>query len=328
VITVENVLTVKDLVTSIQLDGIAHPVVDHVSFSLKKGQILGIVGESGCGKSMTAMTILQLLRSQFQVTGGQILLDGKDLLTISPKEMESVRGKEISMIFQDVMTSLNPLMKIGHQIMEPMIRHSGLSKKDAKKQAVELLRSVGIPAPEKRFHQYPNALSGGMRQRVMIAIALSCKPKVLVADEPTTALDVTVQAQILELMKRLRTESDTAIMMITHDLGVVYETCDRAAVMYCGQIVEEGPVREIFRNPMHPYTQGLIRSIPSAAEKADALYSIPGTVPPVTEYPRACRFAPRCAHCTQMCLTQTPEVYHSGEDHTVRCHLYGGNCHE
>ena len=323
----ENILTVKDLVTSIRLDGARHPVVDHVSFSLEKGQILGIVGESGCGKSMTAMTIMRLLREQFQVTGGQVLLNGKDLLALSPKEMEAVRGKEISMIFQDVMTSLNPLMKIGHQIMEPMIRHVGLSKKDAKAQAIQLLRNVGIPAPEKRFHQYPNALSGGMRQRVMIAIALSCKPQVLIADEPTTALDVTVQAQMLDLMKHLREHSGTSVIMITHDLGVVYETCDRAAVMYCGQIVEEGPVQQIFRNPMHPYPRGLIRSLPSANEKADALYSIPGTVPPVAQYPGGCRFAPRCAHCTKKCLEHAPEVYHNEEDHFVRCHLYGGRCH-
>lgn len=324
----DNVLTVKDLVTSIRLDNNEYNVVDHVSLSLKQGEILGLVGESGCGKSMTAMTLMQLLRSQFQVTDGEVLLDGKNLLAFSPKEMESIRGKEISMIFQDVMTSLNPLMKIGHQIMEPMIRHRGLSKTEAKKEAIELLRSVGIPAPEKRFNQYPNTLSGGMRQRVMIAIALSCKPKVLVADEPTTALDVTVQAQILELMKRLRNESNTAIIMITHDLGVVYEMCDRAAVMYCGQIVEEGPVCEIFRNPLHPYTRGLIHAIPSAAEKVDELYSIPGTVPPVTEYPSACRFADRCGHCVEKCRVQAPEAYHSGENHTVRCHLYGGSCHE
>lgn len=326
-IPMDPVLTVKNLVTSIPMDGTAYPVIDHVSFSLKPGEILGIVGESGCGKSMTAMTILQLLHNRLQITDGQILLESKDLLSLSPKEMETVRGKEISMIFQEVMTSLNPLMKIGHQIMEPMMRHRGLSRAEAKKQAITLLDSVGIPAPEKRFHQYPNALSGGMRQRVMIAIALSCKPKVLVADEPTTALDVTVQAQILDLMKQLRETSGTAIIMITHDLGVVYELCDRTAVMYCGQIVEEGPVRDLFQNPMHPYTQGLIRSIPSAAEKADALYSIPGTVPSVTEYSSACRFAKRCAYCTEQCLAQAPDIYNCGEDHTVRCHLYGGICH-
>lgn len=324
----EEILAVKDLVTSIRLNDNMYNVVDHVSFTLKQGEILGVVGESGCGKSMTAMSLMQLLTSQLKVTEGQVLLDGKDLLSLSSKEMESVRGKEMSMIFQDVMTSLNPLMKIGHQIMEPMMRHRGLSKAEAKKETIELLRSVGIPAPEKRFNQYPNTLSGGMRQRVMIAIALSCKPKVLVADEPTTALDVTVQAQILELMKRLRDESNTAIIMITHDLGVVYEMCDRAAVMYCGQIVEEGPVREIFRNPLHPYTQGLIRSIPSAAEKVEALYSIPGTVPPVTEYPEACRFAGRCEHCTEKCTSVAPGVYNDGQNHTVRCHLYGGTCHE
>ena len=324
----DTVLEVKELVTAITLDDTMHNVVDHVSLSVKQGEILGIVGESGCGKSMTAMTLMQLLRPQFKITGGQVLLDGRDLLTLSPKEMEKVRGKEMSMIFQDVMTSLNPLMKIGHQIMEPMIQHRGLSKEEAKTEAIALLRSVGIPAPEKRFNQYPNSLSGGMRQRVMIAIALSCKPKVLIADEPTTALDVTVQAQILDLMRRLREESNTATILITHDLGVVYEMCDRAAVMYCGQIVEEGPVAEIFRNPLHPYTRGLMRSIPSATEKLDELYSIPGTVPPVGEYPKACRFAQRCEQCMGICTEADPAVRQMGQAHAVRCHLYGEESHE
>ena len=319
----DTVLEVKDLVTSVEMGGEKHNVVDHVSLSLKKGEVLGLVGESGCGKSMTAMSIMQLLRTHISVVNGEVLIDNKNLLGMTPKELERIRGKEMSMIFQDVMTSLNPLMKVGHQIMEPMMQHRGLTKAEAKEEAIALLRSVGIPSPEKRFHQYPNSLSGGMRQRVMIAIALSCKPKVLIADEPTTALDVTVQAQILDLMLRLKKESDTAIIMITHDLGVVYEMCDRAAVMYCGQIVEEGTVSDIFSHPLHPYTQGLMRSIPSATEKREALYGIPGTVPPVGAYPMACRFADRCEQCSGICREKDPQVHHIKDGHTVRCHLYG-----
>jgi len=276
----ENVIEVKNLVTAINIHDEQYPVVDHVSFAVKKGEMLGIVGESGCGKSVTAMSLMQILKKDFSITEGEVLLEGKDLLNITPQELEKIRGKEMSIIFQDVMTSLNPLMKIGKQIMEPLMQHRGMTKSQAKQEAVELLKKVGIPSPEKRFHQYPNALSGGMRQRVMIATAIACKPKLLIADEPTTALDVTIQAQILELLRQLRKESDTSIIMITHDLGVVYETCDRAAVMYCGQIVEEGQVKQLFDMPLHPYTKGLLKAIPSATDKVDQLYNIPGTVPP------------------------------------------------
>ena len=315
----EKVLEVKDLVTNISLRGQNHAVVDHVSFSVEQGEILGVVGESGCGKSMTAMSLMQLLDKPFDIAHGQVLLHGSDLLTFTPAQMEQVRGNQMSMIFQDVMTSLNPLMKIGHQIMEPLRIHKGMSKKEAKEEAIRLLASVGIPSPEKRFGEYPNSLSGGMRQRVMIAIAIACKPRLLIADEPTTALDVTVQAQILDIIRTLRAESNTATILITHDLGVVYETCDRLLVMYCGHIVESGSVQQIFKNPLHPYTKGLIHAIPSAVDKVDHLYNIPGTVPPVGEYSSGCRFADRCGQCHTGCRECIPALIEAEPNHYVRC---------
>ena len=318
----ENVLEVKDLVTNIKINGAQHSVVDHVSFSVGTGEIVGVVGESGCGKSMTAMSLMQLLHDPISIGGGQVLLEGKDLLSCTAKDMEKVRGNQMSMIFQDVMTSLNPLMKIGHQIMEPLMIHKGMSKKEAKAEAIRLLTSVGIPSPERRFGEYPNSLSGGMRQRVMIAIAIACKPKLLIADEPTTALDVTVQAQILDILRRLKQESNTSTILITHDLGVVYETCDRALVMYCGQVVESGTIQQIFENPLHPYTKGLIHAVPSAMAKVDQLYNIPGTVPPVGEYSQACRFAARCETCHGLCTKDAPGMVEMEAGHFVRCHCY------
>lgn len=318
----DRILDVKNLITTIEIGGNSYAAVDHVSFSLKKGEILGLVGESGCGKSVTAMSVMQLLKPPFLIDGGEVWLNGENLLACTPAEMEKRRGSSMSMIFQDVMTCLNPLMKVGHQIMEPLIQHRGISKQEAKRKAIDLLRAVGISSPEKRFHEYPNSLSGGMRQRVMIAMAIACEPKLLIADEPTTALDVTIQAQILDLLRKLRRESDTSVIMITHDLGVVYETCDRAAVMYCGQIVEEGPVEKIFSDPKHPYTRGLLRSIPALDHKAPQLYNIPGTVPPIDQYSKACRFAERCEYCSEICLTRTPEAVQIAVDHAVRCHMY------
>jgi len=318
-----KILDVRNLVTSIEIDGNVYDAVDNVSFSLKKGEILGLVGESGCGKSVTAMSIMQLLKPPFQINGGEVILDGENLLKLNAAEMEKRRGRKMSMIFQDVMTCLNPLMKVGHQIMEPLILHAGLNKREAKEAAIELLREVGISAPEKRFHEYPNSLSGGMRQRVMIAMAIACKPQLLIADEPTTALDVTIQAQILDLMRKLRKDSDTSVIMITHDLGVVYEMCDRAAVMYCGQIVEEGPVELIFSNPHHPYTKGLLRSMPSLTHKEAQLYNIPGTVPSIDLYGNACRFADRCEQRCELCMQEAPPAVQIGAEHKVRCHLCG-----
>lgn len=318
----KKIMEVRDLIAEIDIHGQQYPVVDRVSLDVKEGEILGIVGESGCGKSVTAMALMRLLKKDFSITSGEILLDGQNLTEMNSRQMERIRGKEISMIFQDVMTSLNPLMKIGYQIMEPLVKHCGMTKQQAKEEAIQLLKNVGIPSPEKRFHQYPNSLSGGMRQRVMIAIAIACKPKLLIADEPTTALDVTVQAQILDLLCRLRKESHTAIMLITHDLGVVYETCDRAAVMYCGQVVEESRVKQLFDAPLHPYTQGLLKSIPSAVDKVDTLYNISGTVPPVVHYPSGCRFADRCEQCREICRQKAPEMLEMATGHKVRCHLY------
>ena len=318
----DKILDVKNLVTTIEIGGNTYSAVDHVSFSLKKGEILGLVGESGCGKSVTAMSMMQLLKSPFRIAGGEVWLGEENLLTCTPAEMEKHRGSKMSMIFQDVMTCLNPLMKVGHQIMEPLQQHSGMSKREAKKAAIALLGDVGIAAPEKRFHEYPNSLSGGMRQRVMIAMAIACKPQLLIADEPTTALDVTIQAQILDLLRKLRHESEMSVIMITHDLGVVYETCDRAAVMYCGQIVESGPVKKIFSAPKHPYTRGLLRSMPALDHKELQLYNIPGTVPPIAQYSSACRFADRCEQCTEVCRCQMPDIVEIDSEHSVRCHMY------
>lgn len=325
----EKILEVNNLETQFSSSRGILRAVDKVSYSLKRGEILGVVGESGCGKSVTALSILRLIKSpQGQIAGGEVLLDGVDLLKLSEKEMQKVRGNRISMIFQEPMTSLNPLFTVGDQIMEPLMQHRGLNKKEAKKEAIRALDEVGIPSPESRVNEYPNSMSGGMRQRVMIAMALSCRPEVLIADEPTTALDVTIQAQILELMKKLRDELGTAIIMITHDLGVVAEMCDRAAVMYCGSVVEEGPVSEIFKNPCHPYTKGLLQSIPTLATDTDKLYNIRGTVPSLSHLPKGCRFADRCDDCMERCRENMPEITTVSDKHTVRCFLLGGEQHE
>lgn len=321
----ENVLEVKNLETHFfSSRGIAK-AVDKVSYSVKKGEILGVVGESGCGKSVTALSILRLIQSPpGKIMGGEILLNGQNLLELSNKEMEGIRGNKISMIFQEPMTSLNPLLTVGDQIMEPLMLHRGLDKKAAKKEAIHMLEAVGIPNAERRFSEYPNSMSGGMRQRVMIAMALSCNPEVLIADEPTTALDVTIQAQILDLMLKLRDEFGTAIIMITHDLGVVAEMCDKAAVMYCGSVVEEGTVKEIFKDPVHPYTKGLIASIPKLTDNDGRLFNIRGSVPNLRNLPEGCRFADRCDYCTEQCRKAFPPLTKVNEGHNVRCYLNGG----
>lgn len=321
-----NILEIKNLKTQLASDKGIVTAVDNVSLHLKKGEILGLVGESGCGKSMTAMSIMQLLPKKQSHIEGEILFEGKDLLQMNEKEINQIRGNKIAMIFQDVMTSLNPLMTIGQQIMEPMMVHKGISKAEARKEAIELLEAVGIPMPEKRVDEYPNSLSGGMRQRVMIAIALSCTPQILIADEPTTALDVTIQAQILELMKNIREKYGTSIIMISHDLGVISEMCDRAAIMYCGNIVEEGSIDQIFTNPSHPYTRGLLKSIPVLDKKADELYSIPGVVPPLYNLPVGCKFADRCSRLCNDCTKALPELREIEEGHYIRC--IGGNENE
>jgi oligopeptide/dipeptide ABC transporter ATP-binding protein len=314
-----NILEIKNLTTKLATDRGVITAVDNVSLHLKKGEILGLVGESGCGKSMTAMSIMQLLPKRQSKIEGEILFDGKDLLNMSEKELNEVRGNKIAMIFQDVMTSLNPLLTIGQQIMEPLMVHKGMTKAEARKEAISLLEAVGIPMPEKRVDEYPGSFSGGMRQRVMIAIALSCTPEILIADEPTTALDVTIQAQILELMKSIREKYGTSIIMISHDLGVISEMCDRAVVMYCGNIVEEGSINQIFENPTHPYTRGLLKSIPVLDKKVDELYSIPGVVPPLYNLPNGCKFADRCHHKCDDCEKQLPELKKVDDGHFVRC---------
>jgi peptide/nickel transport system ATP-binding protein len=301
--------------------------VEEVSFQLKPGQTIGIVGESGCGKSVTSLSIMRLLGKHGYVKNGSILFNGKDLAKISEAEMRDIRGNEISMIFQEPMTSLNPVFTIGNQMMEGIRLHMKLGKKEARKYAIEMLNSVGIPRAEAIMNEFPHALSGGMRQRVMIAMALSCRPRLLIADEPTTALDVTIQAQILELMKKLRSQSNTAIILITHDLGVVAEMVDKIIVMYAGQVVEEADVFTLFDNPKHPYTKGLIGSIPHIeTHQEDRLISIPGAVPSLQNMPTGCRFHTRCEFATERCLQEQPNLIHLDEtgEHKVRCWLAEG----
>ncbi|MCS6877105.1 MAG: ABC transporter ATP-binding protein [Geminicoccaceae bacterium] len=285
-------------------------VVDDVSFVLYPGEVLGLVGESGCGKTMTALSILGLVpQPQARVTAGEVLFEGRDLLRLPERELRRVRGKEIAMIFQEPMTSLNPVFTVGDQIAETLRVHEGLSRRAARARALELLRLVGIPAPEERLDCYPHELSGGMRQRVTIAMALSCSPKVLLADEPTTALDVTIQAQILDLLERLQAELGLAVILITHDLGVVAEFARRVLVMYAGRIVEEGPVADIFAEPLHPYTQGLLASLPDPRAEIVRLEPIPGNVPVPGEIRRGCRFAPRCRFARSACRDADPPLF-------------------
>jgi len=307
------VLEVKNLVTTFSLESGSVNAVDGVSFSVRKGKTLGIVGESGCGKSVTSLSILRLIPNPpGKISGGEILYKGKNLLDLPMNEMRKIRGNEISMIFQEPMTSLNPVFTIGFQIEEPLRLHQGLSKKEARVKAIELLKLVNIPAPEARVDEYPHQLSGGMRQRVMIAMALACNPSVLICDEPTTALDVTIQAQILELMKKIRDSLGMAMILITHDLGVVAETADDVAVMYAGRIVEYGAVKEIFKNPKHPYTKGLLASIPKLGSASKSkLHAIPGLVPALSDLPPGCRFQGRCTEVFDRCRIEMPPLVQS-----------------
>jgi len=297
--------------------------VRDVSFEVYEGETVAIVGESGCGKSVTAQSIMRLIPTPPGIVeGGQVLLEGEDLLKKSKKEMEKVRGKEISMIFQDPMTSLNPTMRVGKQIMEGLIKHHKLKPRVAKQQVVELLKLVGIPDPEKRINQYPHAFSGGMRQRVVIAIALACRPKLLIADEPTTALDVTIQAQILDLMKTIQSTLGTSIILITHDLGIVASTCDRVIVMYGGKVVESGTVKQIFKTPRHPYTHGLLRSVPSLHMKSEnKLIPIDGTPPNLLNPPQGCAFCARCDYAMRICALKNPPLETIEQKHQVGCWL-------
>ncbi len=322
----EKILEVKDLVVEFRTDRGTVKAVNGVNFDVYKGKTVGIVGESGSGKSVTALAIMGLIPNPpGRVANGQILFNGKSLLNLEPGDMRKIRGNKIAMIFQEPMTSLNPVFTIGNQIEEVLELHQAhLSSKERNLKAIEMLRLVGIPSPEKRVQEYPHQLSGGMRQRVMIAIALSCEPDVLIADEPTTALDVTIQAQILELMKKLQKELGMGIILITHDLGVVAETCDDVAVMYCGQIVESADVKTLFRHPRHPYTKGLIDSIPSfdstTGDKKERLQTIEGMVPSLFDLPVGCSFQARCPNVTEVCKRHPgPTLTEHANNHQVSC---------
>ncbi len=320
------ILSVRDLSISFETDYGSMLAVDGVSFDLDAGEIIGIVGESGSGKSVVSQTILQLVPSPpSYVEQGQILFNGEDLLTSTPARMREIRGNDISVIFQEPMTSLNPLLKIGTQVMEPMLLHQGLPKKQAEAQARELLARVGFPHPEHIMREYPHRLSGGMRQRVMIAMALACRPKVLIADEPTTALDVTIQAQIFDLLESLRREMNMAVILITHDLGVVADMADKVMVMYSGRTMESGPAASLLSVPLHPYTKGLMRCIPPIDEDVAHLSTIEGTVPNAYRMPPGCPFHPRCPDAFETCARIRPELREAGPGHRLACHLTEGN---
>ena len=315
------VLQVRDLELWFENDYGQVKILNGIDFDINAGETLGIVGESGCGKSMTSLCIMQLLQTPPAIIKGSIKLQGRELLKLNDKQMQAVRGNQVSMIFQEPMTSLNPVFTIGNQLMETFMLHQGLGKKEAYAKALELLRMVKIPLPEQRMKEFPYQLSGGMRQRVMIAMALACRPELLIADEPTTALDVTIQAQILDLMRGLQKDMGTAIAFITHDLGVVSEMCDRVIVLYCGEVMEEASIDEIFENPKHPYTEGLMATLPKF-DQPGHLPTIPGTVPPSGKYPTGCVFAPRCAHATERCHNCKPSLVELESGHKVRCFLY------
>ncbi|WLR41863.1 ABC transporter ATP-binding protein [Bacillus carboniphilus] len=318
-----TLLQIRNLKTQFKTSDGKVPAVDGVSLEIRKGETLGLVGESGCGKSMTSLSIMRLVPDTGEISG-EILFENEDLTQKKEKEMASIRGNDISMIFQEPMTSLNPVLKIGDQIMEGLIIHQKLSKAAAKKRTIDLLKLVGFARAAEMIDEYPHQLSGGMRQRVMIAMAMACDPKLLIADEPTTALDVTIQAQILDLMRDVKNKFGSSILLITHDLGVVAEMADRVVVMYAGRVVEEADVEEMFANPSHPYTQGLMKSIPNIddEEEKKELYSIRGSVPPPTEWPTGCKFAPRCEHAWEKCYEQEPPLYKSSSNHQVRCFLH------
>lgn len=318
----EKLLVVKDLRVSYPADNGRVAVVENVSFSLNKAEIIGIVGESGCGKSVTSRAIMGMVKKPGRIDQGSILFDGKELTQLSKKEYTALRGKEISMIFQEPMTALNPVYTIGDQMAECICKHLKYNKKEALEYAMEMLEKVGISMPKDRLKQYPYELSGGMRQRVMIAICLSCHPKLLIADEPTTALDVTIQAQILRLMQELCKSGDMSTIVVTHDMGVVSELCSRVIVMYAGNVVETGTSNKIFKKPLHPYTKALLKSIPKIGEKGDKLYSIPGTVITPGERGAGCRFNNRCECCQERCKTEMPPTVTLDGERTVKCWLY------
>jgi len=324
---IEPILEVRGLRTHFETERGIVRAVDGIDLRVGAGRTVGVVGESGCGKSVLALSILRLVPSPpGRIAGGEILLNGRDLLALSEEEMRKIRGREISMIFQEPMTSLNPVFRVGEQIAEVFRLHQGMDRRQALAQSTEMLRMVGIPSPEKRVRDYPHQMSGGMRQRVMIAIALACRPRVMLADEPTTALDVTIQAQMIDLIAALRAETGAAVILITHDLGVVAEAAETVAVMYAGQIVEHGSVRDLFSTPLHPYTLGLMNSVPSMNEPAgrDAfLKAIPGVVPPLYDLPMGCRFRDRCPDAFLLCRERAPILEEIVSGHDCRCWLHG-----
>ncbi len=318
----DYLLEIRNLNVKLFTERGALPVLDNINFAIRPGEILGIVGESGCGKSMLASAIMGLIEAPGKITGGEILFDGEDLVKASKKRIQELRGSAVSMIFQEPMTSLNPLMSCGKQITEAILAHEKISRSDAKNRALEMIKSVGIPMPEKIFHAVPSQLSGGMRQRIMIAMALSLKPKLLICDEPTTALDVTVQAQILYLIKKLRDELNTAVIFISHDMGVISQMSDKVAVMYTGQVVELTDKKDIFSKPFHPYTVGLQAAIPHMDREEEKLESIPGSVPMLYELPKGCLFSDRCDRCTEQCKSERPSLDAIDDrcsEHLVRC---------
>lgn len=325
----EDLLNITNLKTHFFTKRGVVPAIDGISISIPKSSIVGVVGESGCGKSMTAMSIMQLVQKPGKIVQGNIELDGENLLTYSKEQMLNVRGNKISMIFQEPMTALNPVYTVGKQVSESItIHHKDINKSEAKQKVIDIFRAVGIPEPEKRYNSYPHQLSGGLRQRVMIGMAMVCNPKLMIADEPTTALDVTIEAQILMLMKKLQKERDTSILLITHNLGVVAEICDYVYVMYAGKVMEQANTFELFKNTSHPYTDGLMKSIPKITAEKQRLYNIKGMVPNLMKLPKGCRFCPRCEKALPKCFEQEPPLYkiaaddNSMGDHYVRCFLH------
>lgn len=318
----ENILELKNLKTHFFTKHGEVPAVDGVDITVPKGKIIGIVGESGCGKSVTATSIMHLIEKPGRIVDGQVLFDGEDITYASAKEINKIRGDRMTMIFQEPMTSLNPVYTVGKQVSEAIILHQHVSKEEAKQMTIDIFEQVGIPEPEKRFKSYPHQLSGGLRQRVMIGMAMVCKPDLMIADEPTTALDVTIEAQILHLMREMQQKSGASIIMITHNLGVVAELCDEVYVMYAGKVMEHAEIHELFENPCHPYTYGLLNSIPDTQGTKERLYTIKGMVPNLLKLPEGCRFCPRCDKAMKICMTTQPELQTVADGHEVRCHLF------
>lgn len=318
----DNILTIRDLKVAFQAKGKLAYALDGINIDIPRGKIVGIVGESGCGKSMTAMSIMGLIKNPGKIVGGSIDFCGTELTKLSVRDYAKIRGKDISMIFQEPMTSLNPVVKVGKQVMEAINLHEKISKEEAKMRVIEIFNEVGIPEAEKRFNSYPHELSGGLRQRVMIGMAMICKPKLLIADEPTTALDVTIEAQILKLMKKLCESVGTSIIMITHNMGVVAEICDYVYVMYAGRVVESTLTKTLFNETAHPYTNGLLKSIPTIGKKQDRLYTIKGNVPNILNLPKGCRFVDRCDYAQDICFSSRPADEYIKDNHMVSCFLH------